>query len=150
VLRRFFEHLQESVERLGGEHMDLVDDVDLHPPLRGREVHPVPEVPDLVYPPIRSGVHLQHVHRGVVDNRAAALARTVRLWRRPLLAVQPHRQHLRRRGLAGPARPREQVSVSHAVGLYGTLERPHHRLLPSDGVEGAGAPLAVERDVAHI
>jgi hypothetical protein len=40
--------------------------------------------------------------------------------------------------------------VSNTASFYGTFEGAHHRLLSDNGVEGAGAPLAVERNVAHL
>src|SRR5918997_1568983 len=52
VLRRLLQHLQEGVKGLGGQHVDLVYDVDLHPAGHRSQVHPVPEVPDLVYPAV--------------------------------------------------------------------------------------------------
>jgi hypothetical protein len=38
VLGRLLEHLQEGVEGLGGQHVDLVDDVELREPADGGEV----------------------------------------------------------------------------------------------------------------
>src|SRR3712207_2987755 len=118
VFGGLLEHLEEGIESLGGQHVDLVYDVDLHPAGDGREVHPISEVPDLVYPPVGGSVHLDHVERRVVDDRTAALARPVRLGRGASFAIQPHRQDLRRARLPRPPWPGEEVSVGDATGLY--------------------------------
>src|ERR687898_212714 len=107
VLGRLFEHLEEGVEGLGREHVDLVYDVDLHPAGDWGKVHLVSEVPYLIYPPVGGRVHLENVHRGVAYDGPAALASPVGLRRRPLLAVEAHREHLRRARLPRPPGTRE-------------------------------------------
>jgi hypothetical protein len=89
VLGRLLEHLQEGVEGLGGQHVDLVDDVDLREPADGGEVDPVPEVPYLVDPAVGGRVHLDHVKRRVVHDGPAAVAGPVRLGRRPRAQFSP-------------------------------------------------------------
>ena len=63
VRRRLLERLQERVPGLAGEHVRLVEDVDL--PLAGRRrvADPLAQLADVVDGAVRGGVHLDHVHR---------------------------------------------------------------------------------------
>src|SRR5215218_2264787 len=79
MLGRLLEHLGEGVKGLGRQHVDLIDDVDLHPSGGGREVYLVPEVPDLIDPAVRRRVHLQHIDRRITHDGPATLASPVRL-----------------------------------------------------------------------
>ena len=60
--RRLFERLQQSVEGLGGEHVDFVDDVDLELPEGWSEEDTLAEVTDVADAAVRSGVDLDEVH----------------------------------------------------------------------------------------
>ncbi len=71
--RRFLEDLEERVPRLAGEHVGLVDDVDLASALIRRSVHrALPEVPGVVDAPVRGRIDLDHVEgrRAVPDCQA--------------------------------------------------------------------------------
>ncbi len=65
--------------------------------------------------------------------------------RRSLLAVQAGREDLRGAGLAGAARPDEQVGVVDLAAGDGVRQRPHDLLLADDVGERAGAMAAIER-----
>ena len=64
--------------------------------------------------------------------------------RRPVLAVDRLREDARERGLAGAARPGEEVGLAHLALLDRIRERPHDRFLADHLLEGLGAVLAVE------
>src|SRR5205807_10329286 len=53
-------------ERLRRQHVRLIDDVDLAPAERRREVDLLPQVPDLVDAPVGGGVDLDQVERRAV------------------------------------------------------------------------------------
>src|SRR5690606_12716713 len=62
--RRLLEDLEERVPRLAGEHVGLVDDVDLVAPLLGRRVHgALAQVARVVDAAVRGGVDLDDVER---------------------------------------------------------------------------------------
>ena len=63
VIGRLFEGLQQSVERRLGEHVDLVDDVDLVPALVGRIAYLVAQVANVVDAAIAGRVDLDEVER---------------------------------------------------------------------------------------
>ena len=63
----------------------------------------------------------------------------------PVLAVQRLREDPRHRGLAGAARPGEEVGLAHLPAGDRVLQRPDDRVLPDHLVEVLGPVLPVER-----
>ena len=59
---RLFERLQQGVEGLGGEHVDLVDDVDLELADGGTKEDAFSQVSDVANAAVGSGVDLDEVH----------------------------------------------------------------------------------------
>ena len=148
VRRRLLERLQERVPGLAGEHVGLVEDVDLPAPGRRRVADPLAQVADVVDRAIRGGVHLDHVERAAGGDRQARLALAARAQGRAVDAVERAGEDLRQRGLAGATRADEQVGVVDAVALDRVREGAHHVLLADDLVEGLRAVAAVERRLA--
>ncbi len=149
VRRRLLQRLEQGVEGLGGEHVDLVDDVDLHPPFDRREVDLVAQIADIVDAAVGGGVHLDDVHGAASADGLAVGAGAVGMGGRLALAgvaVEGHGQDLGRGGLARAARTGEEVRVAHAVLSDGVDEGAGDVLLPDDVLETGGAVLAVEGD----
>ena len=109
--RRLLERLQERVPRLRGEHVRLVEDVDLVAPGDRGVGHLLAQVADVVDRVVRRRVHLDHVERGGVGDRHARVALAARGDGRALDAVQARGEDLRHARLAGAARADEQVGV---------------------------------------
>ncbi len=143
--RRLLERLEECVPRLLGEHVGLVEDVDLVAPGDRRVRDLLAQLADVVYRVVRGGVHLDHVERGGARDRHARVAAAAWRDRRPRLAVQARREDLRHARLARPPRPDEQVGVVDGIALDGMRERTHDVLLPDDIRERARTVAAVER-----
>ena len=80
--RRLLERLEERVPRLRGEHVRLVEDVDLRAAGDRRERDLVAQLADVVDRVVRRGVHLDHVERRRALDRHARLADPARLDRR--------------------------------------------------------------------
>ena len=145
VGRRLLERLEEGVPGLLGQHVRLVEDVDLPAAAGGRVGDALAQIAHVVDRAVGGGVHLDHVDRGAGGDRGARLAFAAGRHRRAAaLAVERAGEDLRHRGLAGAARADEQVGVVHLVALDRVAERAHHVLLPDDLVEGARAVAAVE------
>ena len=70
---RLFQDLEQCVEGLRGEHVHLVDDVNLVAALVGRALHLVDNVTDIFNFTVRGGVHLKHVEGSAVVDLAADL-----------------------------------------------------------------------------
>ena len=112
VRRRLLERLEERVPRLRGEHVRLVEDVDLvaaRRPARRRRFSRRSRM---------SSTELLEAASISITSSEVALAiathdsqHAARLDRRPVLAVQAGGEDLGHRRLAGPARADEQVGV---------------------------------------
>ena len=143
--RRLLDELQERVPRLVRELVRLVDDVDLVLALGRAEHGALADLTHLVDPALRGRVHLDHVERRPVGDRSRDTGTGVEVGCRPALRVQGLREDARHRRLARPARPGEQVRLTHLVVLECVPERPDDRLLADDLREIEGPVLAVQR-----
>ena len=146
VRRRLFERFQEGVPRKVRELVRLIDDVDLEFPSRGRVLHVLAEIPDLLDAAVRSSVDLEHVERRAAGDldAAPALAAGLRLAGLAALAVQGLRDEPRRGRLPAPARAREEVGVRHTVLGDRLLQRGADGILADQVCKTLGAVLACE------
>ena len=83
VRRRLLERLEERVPGLRGQHVRLVEDVDLRAPGHRRELHGLAQLADVVDGVVRRRVHLDDVQRRRAGDRDARLAVPAGLDRRP-------------------------------------------------------------------
>ena len=112
VVGRLLDELEQRVERVGAQHVDLVDDVDPLAQLRRRGERPHHQVAGVLDQAVAGGVDLDHVQRPSLADRDAGRARVAWLAvGAPVRAVDRLGQDARRRGLPGPPRPDEQVGV---------------------------------------
>ena len=144
VWRRLLDQLQQRVEGGVRELVRLVEDVDLVAALDRLQHDALADLADVVDPALRGRVHLDHVERGAVGDRAACVAGLVRRRCRPVLAVQRLGEDARQRGLAGSARAREEVGLADLLVRDRVLQRPGDRFLADDLVEVLRAVLAVQ------
>lgn len=151
VLRRLLDHLQQGVEARRGDHVRLVDDVDLVTTGGGPEERLLPQITGVVHTTVRGGVDLDHIDgtRPVARQVLAGLALPARGRRGPLLAVQTAGEDARAGRLSTAARPAEQVRVIDPVVPQGLLERVSDMLLTDDLGERLGAVAAVQRKGRH-
>ena len=145
VRRRLLERLEKRVPCLGGEHVRLVEDVDLVAPGDRRVDDALAQVADVVDGVVGGGVHLDDVQRVRRGDRDARVAHAAGLDGRPLLAVQAGGEDLRHRGLAGAARADEEVRVVDLVLRDGVAQRAHDVVLTDDVGERPRAMATVER-----
>jgi len=128
VRRRLLQGLQQGVEGLVGEHMDLVQDIDLLLVALGRDAHLLAQLADVVDLVVGGRVHLEDVEAASLLERDAGVALAARLG--PVLAllarrlaVDGLRQNAGGGRLADAARPAKQVGVRQAIELDRVLER---------------------------
>ncbi len=138
VRRGLLDHLEQGVEAVRGDHVGLVDDVDLVPAVHGVEERALAQRTGILDQTVARGVHLDDVDRpgpaaGQVAARPALAARG---GRGPLLAVEAAGQDAGRRGLAAAARAGEQVGVVDPVVGQRALQGHRHMVLPDDLGEG--------------
>ena len=135
---RLLERLEQGVGRRVGEHVDLVDDVDL-PAARGAEGGVGDQVAHGVDPVVGGGVELVDVERGPPGDLDARGAHAARLAVRGVGAVEGLGQDPGRRRLAGAPRAAEQVGVGHAAVSDRAAQGEHHVVLAPQLAETAGA-----------
>ena len=107
-----FERLEEGVEGRRGEHVHLVDDVDLVAPQSGRHEHLLGELANILDGVIRSSVQLEDIEGALLVEGSATLTRIARLtFGGEVHAVDGLGQHTGRRRLPDPSRATEEVGV---------------------------------------
>ena len=145
VGRRLLQNLKQGVEGLGGEHVDLVDDV--HPLFhRRRGVYRlIQDGADVVHAVVGGGVQLQHVQHGAVFNAQTGIAAVAGAAVLRRAAVYRPGQNLRAGGLSRAAGAGKEVRVGQPPGLHLALERLGDMALAHHIVKGAGPPFAVQR-----
>ena len=150
--RRFLERLQQAVEGLVGQHVDLVDDVDLVARGNRRIADAVDNVANIVDAGVRGRVHLDDVDMAAFHDRFAVLAETVHRDRRPVdlvgLVVERSRQDARGGGLAHAAHAGQHPRLGDPPGRKGIGEGADHRLLADEARKVPRPVLAGENPVA--
>ena len=143
--RRLLDQLEQRVERVRGDLVRLVDDVDLETRRRRHEDRPLADLPCVVDAAVARGVDLDDVHRRAGADRHAVLADTARGRGGAGDAVQRGGQDAGAGGLAAAARTAEQEGVVQPPGASARRERVSDVLLPHDLRKRAGPDPVVER-----
>ncbi len=144
VLRRLLERFEKRVERLGGEHMHLVHNVDAEPCTVGLELHLVDNIADILDFAVGRGVHLDDIEHAAVLDALADLAHTARIAVLGIEAVCRLCQNFGAGGLARTARACEQVGVGEPVFDDFIFQRGRDMLLTGDVLKGFGTPFAIK------
>ena len=145
VLGRLLKYFQQGVERRGGEHVHLVDDVHALFYRRGREHCLLPQGADVVDAVVGRGVQLHNVEHGAVRDAAARRAHPAGVAVDLVLAVDRLGEDARAGGFARAARADEDICVRQAPGLHLVFQRLGNMLLSDDLVKGLRPPFAVQR-----
>ena len=140
VARRLFQRLEEGVKGRGGEHVHLVDDVDLVAAYLGRDAHLLHQLPDVVHRVVGGGVQLVDVVRALFVEGDARLAFVARFAvRRGMQAVDGLGEDAGARGLAHATRTAEEVGVGQLARGDGVLQRGGQGVLSHHRFEGGRA-----------
>ncbi len=129
--------------------MNLVDNIDPVTPFRGRILHLLPDLPDIVYAVVGGGVDLDYIQRRARGDILTGPALPAGTSVHRMLTVDRFRVNLGNRGLAGAAGAAEQIRMSDALGQYLIFQSRHNVVLALHIVECNRAPLAVQRHVGH-
>ena len=152
VLRRLFERLQQAVEGGLGKHVHFVDDVDLGPRADRAVARVLDDLPHVVDAGMRGRVHLDDVDMARLHDRLAMDAE-LRHFDAGLVdlagdfVVERAGQYAGGRGLADPAHAGEEIGLMDAIGGEGIGQRPDHRLLADQIVEGRGPVFSREHAI---
>ena len=140
VVGRLLQRLEEGVEGGGGQHVHLVDDVDLVFAYLGRDAYLLHQLADVVHGVVGCGVQLVDVVRALFIEGDAGFARVA------CLAVGSGMQAVDGLGedagtgrLAHAARAAEEVGMGQLAGGNGILERRGQSTLADNRLEGGGA-----------
>ena len=154
MLGRFLERFQKRVEGRGGQHVHLVNDVDLVARADGRIAHPVENLADIRDAGAGRGVHLHHVHMGGARNGVAMPARRGEsdggLVDGVGVVIERAGDQARRGGFAHPAHPGHHIGVGDPARRERIGQRAHHRLLADQVVKGLRAVFARQHLIAGI
>ena len=144
VRRGFFERLQEGVEGARGEHVHLVEEVDLPFEVAGGEGDLVAQLAHVVDAAVAGGVHLDEVEGGAAVDGLAGAAGVAGLTVGKVTAVDGLGEDAGGGGLAGAAGAGEEVRVGDLVGGEGVAKGRDDVVLTDHLVKATWAPLAVE------
>ena len=150
VRRRLLEGLQQCVERLGREHVDFVDDVDLLLEHRGLVTHRFGELANRIDAAVGCAVHLLIIGRAPVLDTHARFARAARRAIGRDQAVECLADDTSHRGLAAAARAAEQEGVVHAAADERVRERSCDVVLTDDFGKCRRAVFTGEYEIGHV
>ena len=115
VCRRFLQRFQKRVERVGGHHMNLVDDVNLLPADNRRIIHALAEITHILHTVVGCRIDLNHIDVSARRNVPAGVAYSAGLLSGLTGAVHRLGQNPRHGRLPGAPRPAEQIRVCHCI-----------------------------------
>ena len=147
--RRFFQSLQQRVERVLGDLMNFIDDVNLKSALSRLIADIFDDLANLIDAAIGRTVDFENVDRIALGNLLTLSADAARSRGWTIIAIQRLGENARECGLARAARAGEEVGVVQALRLEGVHEGRHHVLLADDLLEGPGTPLSGQDLVRH-
>jgi hypothetical protein len=148
VARGLLEGLEQGGGRVVGQHVDLVDDVDLPAPWRA-ERGSGHELPHGVDAPVGGGVELHDIERAALGDADARLAGATRLAVVRVRAVEGLGQDAGGRRLPRAPGPAEEVGVRHAALADRVAQRLADVVLTLELGPPLGAVSPVERLVGH-
>src|SRR5947207_7493032 len=131
--RRLLERFEERVERLLGQHVNFVDNVDFEFRRRRRVSYRVAELADFLDPAVAGAVDFNHVERPALGNFDATRVLIIELDLWPAGAIQAFGKDSGDGGLARAARTAEQVGVRGSL-LFDGFGEGLRAVLLSDAV----------------
>ena len=88
MFRRFFQRLEQRIERIARQHVHFIDDVDLVARRYRAVENAIDQFADIVYAGAARGIHLHHVDMTVFGDRDTVLAGTAGIGRRLAIAIR--------------------------------------------------------------
>ena len=150
--RRFFDDFEQRVERVFGELVNFVDDVNFVAALHRRVVAFLADLLRVVDATIRRGVNFGNVRTRALRDGAANRIVLRRGNARSACAVERFRENARGRCLARAARPDEKIRMPDAPGRDRVFQRANDVFLPDDFVKllRTPAPRDYLKALCHI
>ena len=144
MCRGLLDGLQEGIECALGEHVDLIDDIDLELGPRRHEVDFAKDRPDVIDTVVGSGVHLNDIEDGTVEDALACGAFVAGIAVYRVFAVDCSRKDLGDRGLARSVLSAEKICMREPSADDCLTERSHRSFLSDDVIKCKRSELPVE------
>ena len=134
MLGGFFQRFQQRVERIGRQHMNFIDDIDLIARAGGAILHAFDDFTNIINAGSAGRIHFQHIHMAAFHNRQTMLACSARLGGGLAAAIGANAIHTlgnnpRSGCFAGAANPCHHEGLRDPICLKSVAQRAHHRLL---------------------
>ncbi len=142
VRRRLLEGFQKRIERVSGQHVHFVHEIDLVAPASRRVLHVVQQLSRVVDLGTRGGIDLDEVHEASAVDLPARRAHAAGLGGHAGLAVQALGKYPGDRRLAYAPRASEQERVVYPSALQGVDESAADMFLPDQLGEFLRPPFA--------
>ena len=147
--RRFLQRLEQRVEGVVRQHVHFVDEVDLEPTLGRCVLGVFHQLPGIVHPGARRGIHLDEIHEASVVDRGTRIAFPTGLGNDAFRAIQGLGEYAGQRGLADAAGARKQVGVVETLRSQRIHQRLDHVLLANHLPEASRPPFPRKNRIAH-
>ena len=143
MLGRLLHRFQQCIEGCRGEHVDLVNDIDLVLADRGQIRHLVPQVADIVNAVVGGSVHLDDVHDSAGVDTLADLTFAAGVRAGGIQTVDRLGEDLGAGRFAGAAGAGEQIRMADAARCDLVLQGCDDGCLADNICKALGAPFAV-------
>ena len=150
MLGRFLHRFEQRVERRGGEHVHLVDDVDLVLADRRQIGYLVAQVADVVNAVVRRGIHLDDVHDGAGVNALTNFTLAAGVGAGGVQTVNRLGKDLGAGRLAGAAGAGEQIRMADAPGRNLVLQGRDDGRLANHVRKALGTPFSIQGTVHRL
>src|SRR5262249_22932083 len=149
MLGRFFQRLQERIERCRRKHVHLVDQINFVTALGRGITNVLPQLTHIFYAVVARSVDLDNVQTVAASYLLAVIAFSA--WRdgRAFNAIERLCQNPGSRCLADAARPHKEIGVGKAILRQRIFQRARDMRLPNQIIESLGSILSGENLVTH-
>jgi hypothetical protein len=147
--RRFFQSLQQRVERIFGDLVNFIDDVNLKSALSRLIADIFDDLANLIDAAIGRTVDFENVDRIALGNLMTLSADATRSSGWPIIAIQRLGENSRCGCFAYSAHAGEQKCVWNPIGADGVLQGSGNMLLPGDIRKGLRTPFPCNHQIRH-
>ena len=148
--RRLLQRLEQGIEGPDGEHVHLVDNVNLVFSLSGGVGHLLDNIPDVGDAVVGSGVYLNHVHGRAPGDPAAGFTLSAGTAVHGMLAVDGTGKNFRHGRLSRSTGSGKKVGMSDPVRPDLIFQCGHNMILPLDVLKLSGAEFSVQCRIRHL
>jgi hypothetical protein len=149
VRRGFLQGFEQSVKRLGCEHMDFINDVNLETTAAGHIFDVVSKLADLINASIGGAIDFKHVQPDAFCNLLARLTGVAWRWGRTLLTVHGFGHNPCYRSLANAPGAGKKKGVGDSISPDGISQRIRDVILAHDLFKGLWPVSSCKYQIRH-